>query len=151
MWLLTLLPDSLLAWAVNTVLIAGIIGVVASFFFDYVARWLPATAPYQLVIKIVSIILLVSGVYFKGGQAVEMAWREKVSELEAKVAIAEEKSNKINNEIKTVYVDKIKVIKERQIVVEKQIVEVAAKIDATCEISPETLDILNEAAKGVSK
>jgi len=151
MWLLTLLPDSLLAWAVNTVLIAGIIGVVASFFFDYVARWLPAIAPYQLVIKIVSIILLVSGVYFKGGQAVEMAWREKVSELEAKVAIAEEKSNKINNEIKTVYVDKIKVIKERQIVVEKQIVEVAAKIDATCEISPETLDILNEAAKGVSK
>jgi hypothetical protein len=151
MWLLTLLPDSLLAWAVNIVLIAGIIGVVASVFFDYVVRWLPAIAPYHLIIKVVSIIVLVCGVYFKGGQAVEMVWRERVTELEAKVAIAEEKSNKINKEIKTVYVDRIKVIKEKQIVVEKQIVEVAAKIDAKCEVSPETVDILNEAAKGVNK
>jgi uncharacterized membrane protein YraQ (UPF0718 family) len=144
--MLSFVPDAMLAWVVNTILIAGIISFVASFFFGYVVRWLPAIAPYHLLIQIVSIVLLVSGVYFKGGYSVEMAWREKVTELEAKVAVAEQQSKEANTQIQTVYVDRVKVVKEKQIVIQEKIKTVEAKIDSICKVAPEAIDILNEAA-----
>jgi hypothetical protein len=146
MWMLSFVPDAMLAWVVNTILIAGIISFVASFFFGYVVRWLPAIAPYHLLIQIVSIVLLVSGVYFKGGYSVEMAWREKVAELEAKVAVAEQKSKEANTQIQTVYVDRVKVVKEKQIVIQEKLKTVEVKIDSNCKVVPEAIDILNEAA-----
>ena len=148
MWMLAFIPDALLAWAINTVLIAGIVGFAASFFFGYVVRWLPAIAPYHLLIQVVSIVLLVSGVYFKGGYSVEMAWRERVAELEAKVAIAEQKSKEVNEKIVTVYKDRVKVVKETQVVVQEKIKTVEVKIDSQCKITDETADILNQAATG---
>jgi hypothetical protein len=144
--MLSFIPDAMLAWVVNTILIAGIISFVASFFFGYVVRWLPAIAPYHLLIQIVSIVLLVSGVYFKGGYSVEMAWREKVTELEAKVAVAEQQSKEANTQIQTVYVDRVKVVKEKQIIIQEKIKTVEAKIDSICKVAPEAIDILNEAA-----
>ena len=151
MWMLAFIPDALLAWAINTILIAGIVGFAASFFFGYVVRWLPAIAPYHLLIQVVSIVLLVSGVYFKGGYSVEMAWRERVAELEAKVAVAEQKSKEANTQIQTVYVDRVKVVKEKQIVIQEKLKTVEVKIDANCKVVPEAIDIVNEAAVGVKK
>ena len=153
MWMLAFFPDAFLAWIINTILITGIIGFGASFFFGYVVRWLPAIAPYHLLIQVVSIVLLVSGVYFKGGYSVEMEWREKVAELEAKIAISEQQSKEVNEKIVTVYKDRIKVVKETQIVVQEKIKTVEVKIDSVCKVTPESIDILNDAAAnpGVKK
>ena len=151
MWMLAFIPDAFLAWAINTVLITGIIGFAASFFFGYVVRWLPAIAPYHLLIQVVSIVLLVAGVYFKGGYSVEMAWRERVAELEAKIAISEQQSKEVNEKIVTVYKDKVKVVKEVQVVVQEKIKTVEVKIDSQCKITDDTADILNQAATGKNK
>ena len=151
MWMLAFFPDALLAWIINTILITGIVGFVASLFFDYVVRWLPVVAPYHLLIKVVSIVLMVTGVYFKGGYSVEMAWREKVAELEAKIAISEQQSVVVNEKIVTVYKDRVKVVKETQIVVQEKIKEVEIRIDSECKVAPDAVDILNEAAAGVKK
>jgi hypothetical protein len=151
MWMLAFIPDALLAWAINTVLIAGIVGFAASFFFGYVVRWIPAIAPYHLLIQVVSIVLLVAGVYFKGGYSVEMAWRERVAELEAKIAISEQQSKEVNEKIVTVYKDKVKVVKEVQVVVQEKIKTVEVKIDSQCKITADTVDILNQAATGKNK
>jgi hypothetical protein len=151
MWMLAFIPDAFLAWIINTILITGIIGFAASFFFGYVVRWLPAIAPYHLLIQVVSIVLLVAGVYFKGGYSVEMDWRAKVAELESKVAISEQKSKEANTQIQTVYVDRVKVVKEKQIVVQEKIKTVEVMIDSVCKVTPESIDILNEAAVGVKK
>ena len=151
MWMLAFIPDALLAWAINTVLIAGIVGFAASFFFGYVFRWIPAIAPYHLLIQVVSIVLLVAGVYFKGGYSVEMAWRERVAELEAKIAISEQQSKEVNEKIVTVYKDKVKVVKEVQVVVQEKIKTVEVKIDSQCKITADTVDILNQAATGKNK
>lgn len=151
MWMLAFIPDALLAWAINTVLIAGIVGFAASFFFGYVVRWLPAIAPYHLLIQVVSIVLLVAGVYFKGGYSVEMAWRERVAELEAKIAISEQQSKEVNEKIVTVYKDRVKVVKETQVVVQEKIKTVEVKIDSQCKITDDTADILNQAATGKNK
>jgi len=151
MWMLAFIPDAFLAWIINTILITGIIGFAASFFFGYVVRWLPAIAPYHLLIQVVSIVLLVAGVYFKGGYSVEMAWRERVAELEAKVAISEQKSKEANEKIVTVYQDRVKVVKETQVVVQEKIKTVEVKIDSQCKITADTVDILNQAATGKKK
>lgn len=148
-----MIPDAMLAWVVNTTLIVGIIGFAVSFFFGFVVRWLPAIAPYHLLIQIVSIILLVAGVYFKGGYSVEMEWRSRVAEMEAKVAVAEQQSKDANEKIKTVVVEKIKVVKDTQIVIQEKLKTVEVKIDAQCKVVPEAITILNEAAStpGVKK
>jgi hypothetical protein len=149
--MLAFIPDAFLAWIINTILITGIIGFAASFFFGYVVRWLPAIAPYHLLIQVVSIVLLVAGVYFKGGYSVEMAWRERVAELEAKVAISEQKSKEVNEKIVTVYKDRVKIVKETQVVIQEKIKTVEVKIDSQCKITADTVDILNQAATGKKK
>ena len=146
--MLAFIPDAFLAWVINTVLIAGVIGFAASFFFGYVVRWLPAIAPYHLLIQIISIVLLVAGVYFKGGYSVEMSWRNRVAELEAQVAKSEQKSKEVNEKIVTVYKDKVKIVKETQVVIQEKIKTVEVKIDSQCKITADTIDILNQAAGG---
>ena len=151
MWMLSFIPDAFLAWVVNIILLAGIIGFAAPFFFGYVIRFLPALAPYRILVQVVSIILLVAGVYLKGGYSVEMEWREKVAKLEQQVKEAEAKSAVVNEKIITVYKDKIKVLHDVQVVYQERIKEVEKKIDAECKVAPEAIDILNDAAKGAKK
>lgn len=150
MWLLTLLPSGMIAFIVNVILIVGILGFAASWFFGFVVRYLPQLAPHRMLIQIASIAILVLGVYFKGGQVVEQQWRDKVAELEQKVAIAEEKSKAVNDNVQVKVVEKIKVVKDTQVVIKEKLRDVNVTIDAQCKIHPQVVDILNEAA-GVKK
>ena len=147
MFLLSFIPDAWLQLAVYAILAAGVGMYVLSFFLNIV----PPLKPYRLPLQLVGSLLAICGVYFYGGYSTEMEWRAKVAELEAKVAQAEVKSKETNVKIQKVYIDRVKVVKEKQIVIEKQIVEVAAKMDEKCEVIPEALGILNDAAKGVAK
>jgi len=109
MWLLHLLPDSLIAWVVNTILIAGTVTTVAGFF----VRFIPFVNTYRIPVQIAGILLLTTGVYFHGGYTTEMAWRERVREVEAKLAAAETRSAEVNTEIVTRVVTQTKIVRER--------------------------------------
>jgi len=146
MWLLSFLPDALLVWIINGVLLAGIVGTTVSVLFKLAIRWIPWIIPYRTLL-LVSIVLLLAGVYFKGGLAIEQEWRARVRELEAKVALSEEQAKTANVKIEKVYIDKVKVVKDTQIVIQEKIKNVEVKIDSQCKVSSETIDILNEAAK----
>ena len=149
MWMLMFLPDSLLYFFVICTILLGIAAYAVGTFIQY----FPPLMPYQKVLKIGGAVLTVLGIYFYGGYAVEMDWRQKVRELEAKVALAEEQSKTANAQIETKIVEKTKVIHDLQVVYKEKIVEVAKTIDAQCVVAPEAIDILNEAAKtpGASK
>lgn len=147
-WLLAWIPDSVLLYVVHTILIVGAISSFLSFFLLHrIVRWFPALAPYHLLLQIVSAVLLVAGIYLKGGYDTEAEWRQRVSELEAKVKESEEKSKQVNEKIVVKYKDRVKVIKDTQIVVQEKIKEVEKLVDAKCEVAPEAVNILNEAAK----
>ena len=92
-----------------------------------------------------------AGVYFKGGYDVEMDWRDKVSALEEKVKESEQRARDANAQIKTVIVQKTKIIREHQIVYQDRIKEIEKRIDAECKVAPEAVDLLNQAAQGVKK
>ena len=148
MWFLSFVPDSLLAWIVNTVFVVGAIGSFLSFFVLHrILNKFPALAPYHLLIQIVSAALLVIGIYWKGGYGVEMEWREKLRAAEERARIAEEQAKKVNTEIVTVYKDRIKVVKENVIVYQDRIKEVEKIINQGCKVAPEAIDIHNDAAK----
>lgn len=149
MFLLSFLPDAFLLFIINSILVVGLLGALSSYFI----RFIPTLIPYAEAVKIAGIVLLVLGVYLKGGYSVEMEWRAKVVKVEEKVAVVEEKSVEANVVVQKVFVDKIKVVKDTKIVVQEKIVEVEKIIDAECKVAPDVLDILNQAAKnpGASK
>lgn len=109
MWILHFLPDAAILWAVNLILLVGVILAVAGLF----AHRIPIIWQYQLPFKIAGIVLLVLGVYLRGGYAVETEWRQRVSELEKQVAEAEAKSAKVNVEVQTRVIEKTRVVREK--------------------------------------
>lgn len=145
MWLLSFLPDSFLIWVINIILIAGLTGTFSSFFLKFI----PPLQPYAIILKYTGIALLVIGVWFRGGYDVEMTWRAKVNELNAKIAISEQQSKEANTKLSEKLQEKTKIIKEVQIVIKERIKEVEKKIDAQCVVAPEAISILNDAARNV--
>jgi hypothetical protein len=109
MWLLHLLPDSLILYITYAMLAVGLLGIIVGFFLGKI----PFVSQYKLPIQIVSIILFCSGLYWYGGYSTEMAWRERVAEMEAKVREAEKKSDAANAEIQKRIVERTKLIKEK--------------------------------------
>ena len=151
-WMVGWIPDALLAYAVNILLVVGAVSAFLSFFIIHrIVRWFPALAPYHLIIQIVSAALLVSGLYFKGGYGVEMMWRERVAELEAKVKESEEKAKQVNEKVVVQYRDRVKVVTDTKIVIQEKIKEVEKIVDGQCKVAPEAVVIHNEAAKMPNK
>lgn len=151
MWILHFLPDSLIIWFCNILLLAGIALTVAGFF----AHRIPLVWQYQLPFKIVGVVLLALGVYFRGGYAVEAEWRERVAAVEAKLKVAEEQSQKENVRIETRVVTKTQLIRERgsDIVqyIDREIVKYDTKFapGGQCEIPREFVKAHNDAAERV--
>lgn len=151
MFLLNFLPDFLMHLIVNLILLLGIIGITATTAFKYVIKYFPQLIAYRTIVQVVSIVLLVVGVYLKGGAAVEQKWRDRVAELEVQVKASEEKAAMYNEKLQSVHNEKVRVIKETQVVVQEKIKNVEVKIDSQCKISADTVDILNNAARGTKK
>lgn len=139
MWLLHLLPDSLLIWVVNIACIAGLSMTILGFFFG----WLPFVSRHKTVLQILGVIILTIGVYWKGGYSTEMKWRERVAEVEKKVAVAEAKAKTANAQVQTKIVTKIVKIREKAVVAKENIRRNRTKINAECKLSDEAIDAYN--------
>ena len=153
MWILQFLPDAVILWFCNIVLLTGIVLVVAGLF----SHRIPLILQYQLPFKIAGIVLLALGVYFRGGYAVEAEWRERVAEVQAKLKIAEERSTAANKEIETKSRETIKYIRGRTEIVRQYVDREVVKYDTKfiaggiCEIPQEFVKAHNDAAEGPKK
>ena len=149
MWILHFLPDALILWICNIVLFVGIALTAAAFFI----RRIPVINQYRIPAQVLGIALLVMGVYWRGGYAVEQEWRERVAEVEAKVAAAEAKSAEENTKIVTKVVTKTQVIKTRGETITKYIDREIVRYDekfakgGMCEIPQEFIKAHNSAAE----
>jgi uncharacterized membrane protein YeaQ/YmgE (transglycosylase-associated protein family) len=148
MWMLSFVPDSLLIWIVNTILIIGAVGSFLSFFVLHkILNKIPALAPYYLLIQVVSAALLVAGIYFKGGYDVEASWRDKIRVAQEKAALAEQQAKEANVKLDAEIKKKQRVVKENTVVYRDRILEVEKIINKECKVAPEAIDIHNAAAK----
>lgn len=145
MWLLELFPDSALLYVINSILVLGILLTVLGFFvLNKLLLWFPPLANFYKAIQIFGIVLLVAGVYLKGGYSTEIEWRGRVAELEKKLQIAEQKSKEVTTDVQNRVETKVKVIKEKgkTIYVDRPVIQ---DFDKTCPIPREVIDIHNEA------
>lgn len=148
MWLLHFLPDSFLAFVVNALLVLGILSTILAFFvINPILRWFPPLSKYVTMAQVVSLVVLTAGVYFKGGYSAEMQWRERVAEMEAKVAAAEKESKEANVALDKKSAEKVKVIKGREIVVKQFIDREVAKYNDQCVIPKAFVDAHNMSAE----
>jgi len=108
-WVLSLIPESVLLWIYYLILSGGIVLLLAG----WIVKWLPGIGPYKTPLQILGVLLTAGSLYLLGGYGVEMAWRDKVKQLEEKVQIAEEMAKNKNVEVETKIVEKTKVIKEK--------------------------------------
>ena len=141
MWMLTFLPDSFLHAFVNVVFYAGCVVSLLGFLFNF-----PFLRPYRLIVQVAGILLLGSGLYFKGGYEVEEQWRAKAAAFQQKVNIAAEQSKTANAEVQTKIVTRTKVVHDTKVVTKQVLKEVATTIDAECKITPDAVKVLNKAA-----
>ena len=142
MWILHFLPDSLILWATNILLLVGVGLTIAGLF----AHRIPVIWQYQLPFKILGIALLAAGVYFRGGYGVEMAWRERVAEVEAQLEEAKKESAKVNTVVETRVVTKTKIIKQQGETIIQQ-VDKLIPVEKDCVVPKEAIDVHNEAAR----
>ena len=148
MWLLHFLPDTFLSFVVDAVLLAGVIATVLTcFLLKHVIRLIPALAPHVKIAQIISVVVLLLGVYFKGGYSSEMAWRERVREMEAKVAAAEKQSAEANQQLAAKGKEKIKIIREKGVIIKQYVDREVARYDNTCVIPGAVVRAHNAAAK----
>ena len=147
--MLNLIPDAMLNWVYWAIIAAGVTGVLAG----WLGRWIPFYGNYVKILQPIGIVLLVLGVWLRGGYDVEMAWRAKVADVEAKIAVAEEKSKETNTVIEQQVIEKTKVIKgkteyitqyiDREVVKNQEIV----KYIENCPVPKEIIDIHNQATE----
>jgi hypothetical protein len=139
-------------YVVNIVLIVGMISFFLAFFVLHkILNKIPGLSKYALIFQIVSAILLTSGIYFKGGYTTEMIWRDRVKEVEAKVAEVEQQSQALNTQLEEERKKKQKVKVEYYNTVKTQIKEVEKIIDGKCELDLKVNELHNRAATNPEK
>jgi hypothetical protein len=146
-WIFSLIPDAILNWVYWLIIAIGITGMFAG----WLGKFIPMYGKYVGILKPVGIILVILGVWLRGGYDTEMAWRAKVEEAQAKVAKAEAASQEVNTKLETERKKKAKVRTEYITTVKERIVKETQVIDAECKVAPEAISILNDAAKNSMK
>jgi hypothetical protein len=145
MWILHFLPDSFLIYVVNVTLLVGLASFVVCFFFiNPLLRWAPQLASIHGLLQLVSIVLLVAGVYFKGSYATEMEWRQRAEELQKKIDEASQLSTAANSAVQTRTVTKIKIIKEKTQANKNSIQQNAEQINKDCRLSDQAVESYNQ-------
>jgi len=147
MWILHFLPDSIILWFCNILLLIGIVTTIAGFF----AHRIPGLWQYQLLFKIGGIALLVLGVYFRGGLAVEAEWRERVAAVEARLAVAEAASATANQQIDTRVQKQVTSIRQRMTYVRQYVDREVVRYNDQCSIPQPFVDAHNRAAEALPK
>jgi uncharacterized membrane protein len=134
-WILEIFPN----WIWWVLLTAGL--------FSYFLSHLIPLKTYQLPIKIaggttVAVVIFILGLLYANG-----VWQQAAQELQAKVAIAEAKSQVVNEVIKERVVTKTQVVKQRGEATVEYITREVVKHDTSCVIPPEFINAHNRAAE----
>lgn len=130
------------AWLTIAFIVVGVLGLLASLFI----KKIPFINQYNLPIILVSVVLLVSGVYLQGALAYKESTDLAVAKLEKKLAEAEAKSAQTNTEIVEKIVKDTEVIRLKGKTITEYVDREIVKYDNKCELPKEVIDAHNAAA-----
>lgn len=142
MWLLSFIPDSIITWFVHAFVIAGLVLLIGGV---VLGRFLGPVAQFS---KPIGLLLLLGGIYFEGGLQNEMHWRAEVEKQNAEIVRLNAAAQEVTKEVEIKYVDRIKVVKEKQNAIIQKVPEyITEKHDADCSIPDGFRVLYNAAAK----
>jgi hypothetical protein len=101
---------------------------------------------YRKPIQIGSVLAIIFGTFMSGAIYDNEAWLDRVKEMEAKVAKAEEESKVANEKIDNKVLQAKEKIVQKQVVVKQYIDREVTKYDNTCVIPKEFIEVHNKAA-----
>jgi len=145
MWILSFLPN----WIFYAIIIAGLLGLLATF----VMKFIPFFYVYKTPVQLASIIAISFGTYMAGAISNEEVWQARVREMESKVEAAAVESAQENVKIVEKIVKKTEYITRRgqDIVqyVDREVVKYDTKFapGGQCEIPKEFIEAHNRAAE----
>jgi hypothetical protein len=129
MWLISWLPQ----WVYYVCLICGV----------------GASLINSRGLHIAGALLIAACSWHLGGVSIEQQWQARAEEMQAKVALAEQKSVLANNQVVTQVVTKTKLIKEKtQANVEYITHYVAQDLDSDCKLTPASIMLHNSSSQG---
>lgn len=138
LWIIAFLPH----FVIPLLIVAGIVGLLAASLMSKV----PLITQYNLPIKLVSLVLLVCGIYLQGALDYKAATAKSVSELQVRLAQAEARSAKTNTEIVERIVKDTRVIRQQGETIVQYVDREVVKYDNTCEVPSEVIRAHNAAA-----
>lgn len=145
MWILQFLPF----WIFYTILFVGVIVFASTYLIKFIP--IPAIYLYKTPLQIISMFLIVIGVYMSGSIANENSWLLKVKDLEIKVAQAEAKSQEVNVKIVEKFITKTQIVREKGAEIVRYVDKEIVKYDSKCEVPKEAISAINKAAESISK
>lgn len=134
------IPDSVFAWLVGMVFLAGVVAYVAS----KLVGWLPIIGRYKLAAELGGIAAMIVGAYFY----CDVGYRATLAEFKQKVAIAEQQSKDANDKLAKKTQKEIQVVKET-VYVNKEIIKntVGRQIDAQCSVPNSVISLHDSASR----
>ena len=142
MWLLSLIPDSILYGFVWMMIVAGAVGYVATMF----SFLMPYSKVMTPLVRVLSVALMVGGVYLYGGYGVNKYWLDQVKKQKEEIARIEKESQQVTEKIVVEYKEKIKVVKEKGDVIIQKVPEYITKESDTKCVVPNSFVVLHDSA-----
>lgn len=142
MWLLSLIPDSILYGFVWMMIVAGAVGYVATMF----SFLMPYSKIMTPLVRVLSVALMVGGVYLYGGYGVNKYWLDQVKKQKEEIARIEKESQQVTEKIVVEYKEKIKVVKEKGDVIIQKVPEYITKESDTKCVIPNSFVVLHDSA-----
>jgi len=143
MWIFTIAPE----WVFHLMVFVGVAGIIAGFVLGFI----PIINKYKMPIQIISILILLLGIFLEGALADNKIWEARVKEVEAKLAQAEAQAAKETVKIVEKVVVKQQKAKENTVIVKEYIDREVVKYDTQCTVPPPFIKSLNDAAKPPTK
>jgi hypothetical protein len=143
LFLLSWIPDSVLLTVFYAITAIGLALVCISWFITII----PFINRYRFPIQVIGVAALTVGAYMTGGYGVQMMWKQRVEEVQAKLAAAEAKSQEVVTVIQEKIVYKTKVVHDVQTKIQEKIIRDAAIIDAECKVPRVAIDDINQSAE----
>lgn len=139
MFLLDILPS----WVFYSIFLVGL----GLFGISQFAAQIPFISKYGNAASLISVIMLIVGIFFIGAEFNQEKWEKRVEEKEKRIAILEQSSKIINEVVVEKYIEKpVKEIQEVTKVIVKKIPQVITKeVDSSCKIPQEVIKLHNEA------
>lgn len=141
MWIIDFLPN----FVAHLIVVTGIVGVFVTS-IPIVWNLIPGVSLYKFPIQLLSIFILVFGVYLEGGIANNARWEAKIVTLEKKVIEAEARSAKVDTVVVTKLLTKKQIVKEKGDSIIEYIDREVVKYDKSCPIPVEVIRAHNAAA-----